>query len=97
MQIPSLNAQMAIFGIAGAAVSLYGASDPALSDRSRITTAGIAGVFGLASAMAGFKVWAAINGGIIAGTLGGIALSRMGADDAAQGAAKTLSQRTPGR
>jgi hypothetical protein len=84
--------QMGIFGAMAAGVSMYASADPAVSDRTRIATAGMAGTFAAASALGGFKVWAAINVGAMVGTLAGLPLSRMGADDARGGAAETCAR-----
>lgn len=88
MMMPSVRTQIALFSTAAAGLSLYGASQPGMSDRTRLVTAGMAGIFGAASAMSGFKVWAAINAGAAIGTLATIPMMRMknGSDDAKAGA-----------
>jgi hypothetical protein len=48
-----------------------------MSDRARLTTAGMAGIFGVASAMSGFKVWAAINAGVAAGAIAAIGVDHL--------------------
>lgn len=78
MKLPSIAVQSWGLGAAAAGLSLYGASDPGMSDRARIVTTGMATVFGVASAASGFKVWAAINAGVAAGTLGGMAVAHAG-------------------
>lgn len=93
MKLPSIAVQSWGLGAAAAGLSLYGASDPDMSDRARIVTIGMAGVFGVASAASGFKVWAAINAGVAAGTLGGMALAHLGGSgDATRGAETLLRQ-----
>lgn len=68
---------MALFGTAAAGVTLFGASDPAMNDRARLTTAGMAGIFGAASAMSGFRVWSAINAGVVAGAIAAIGVDHL--------------------
>jgi hypothetical protein len=87
MRVPSIAVQSWGFGAAAAGLSFYGASAPDMSDRARIVTAGMAGVFGAASALSGFKVWAAINVGVAAGTLAALGADHLvGGDDAARAA-----------
>lgn len=68
MKIPSTNLQAAVLGLGGAACALYGSTATGVSDRSRISGAGIAAMYATASAFGGFKVWAAIGAGAAAGT-----------------------------
>ncbi|MCW2923069.1 MAG: hypothetical protein JWM98_473 [Thermoleophilia bacterium] len=95
MRAIPIKTQAGLFGLAAAGVSLYASADPKASDRTRIATAGMAGIFGLASAMGGFHVWAAINAGAVVGTLAGIPLARSGADGAAQGASSVAAPSGP--
>jgi hypothetical protein len=87
MNALSVTAQAGLLGAAAAGVTLYGSGDPAMTDRTRIVTAGMATIFGVASALSGFKVWAGINVGVVAGTLGGMVLAHAGRADANAGAA----------
>jgi hypothetical protein len=77
MQVPSIRTQSLLFGAAAAGVTMFGASAPGMSDRARLTTAGMAGIFGVASAMSGFKVWAAINAGVAAGAIAAIGVDHL--------------------
>ena len=71
----STGAQAALFGGAAALVSGYGAASPTMTDRARLTSAGMAGIFAAASVATKFHVWAGINAGVLAGTLGALALT----------------------
>lgn len=86
--MPSMEAQIAIFSTAAAGLSVYGATQSGMSDRTRLVTAGMAGIFSAASAMSGFKLWAAINAGAAIGTLASIPIMHFknGSDDAKAGA-----------
>ena len=70
MGIPSFNQQAALLGTAAAGVTYWGTSGRDTSDRARLMTAGMASIFGIASGLSGYRVWAAINAGAAIGALG---------------------------
>jgi len=95
MGTPPIGVQAALLGTAAAGLAGYAASREDMTDGARVVTGGMAGTYGLASAWSGFKVWGAISAGVVAGTLGGTLLAKLGADDSVRGASLACPTESP--